>query len=201
VYSSNDIEFVFFLLKGALKDHSWRRHPEKIRQLVDGATRHRSNMGVMAKPSIVTPTASGEEGKAVQHDRSNHGVEGSRAVSAQDERTWSVLAHLSMFLNLLTGFLGPVASLIIYLVYKDRSSRVAFDALQSMWYQIGWLVILAVGWILTTLLMVVSVGFLLIPVMIVVSVLPFVHAGYAAYKVNQGDEYRYPVAAGLAERR
>jgi hypothetical protein len=42
------------------------------------------------------------------------------------------------------------------------------------------------------------VGFLLIPVMIVVSVLPFVHAGYAAYKVSQGDEYRYPVAAGLA---
>jgi uncharacterized Tic20 family protein len=29
-------------------------------------------------------------------------------------------------------------------------------------------------------------------------VLPFVHAGYAAYKVNQGDEYRYPVAADLA---
>jgi len=94
-----------------------------------------------------------------------------------------------------------VAALIIYLVYKDRSPRVAFHALQSMWYQIGWLVILAVGWILTTLLLVVLIGFLLIPVMIVVSVLPFAHAGYAAYKVNQGDDYRYPVAAGLVERR
>ena len=135
----------------------------------------------------------------MQHDRIDHGIEGSRAMSAQDGRTWSALAHLSMFLNLLTGFLGPVASLIIYLVYKDRSPRVAFHALQSMWYQIGWLVILAVGWILTTLLMVVLVGFLLIPVMIVVSVLPFVHAGYAAYKVNQGADYRYPVAADLAE--
>jgi uncharacterized protein len=137
----------------------------------------------------------------VQHDRINHGIEGSRAMSAQDERTWSVLAHLSMFLNLVTGFLGPVAALIIYLVYKDRSPRVAFHALQSMWYQIGWLVILAVGWILTTLLLVVLIGFLLIPVMIVVSVLPFAHAGYAAYKVSQGDDYRYPVAAGLVERR
>ena len=137
----------------------------------------------------------------MQHDRINHGIEGSRAMSAQDERTWSVLAHLSMFLNLVTGFLGPVAALIIYLVYKDRSPRVAFHALQSMWYQIGWLVILAVGWILTTLLLVVLIGFLLIPVMIVVSVLPFVHAAYAAYKVSQGDEYRYPVAADLAERR
>jgi uncharacterized Tic20 family protein len=135
----------------------------------------------------------------VRHDRIDHGIEGSRAMSAQDERTWSVLAHLSMFLNLLTGFLGPVAALIIYLVYKDRSPRVAFHALQSMWYQIAWLVIVAVGWILTTLLLIVLIGFLLIPVMIVVSVLPFVHAAYAAYKVNQGADYRYPVTADLAE--
>ena len=137
----------------------------------------------------------------MQHDRIDHGIEGSRAMSAQDERTWSVLAHVSMFLNLVTGFLGPVAALIIYLVYRDRSPRVAFHALQSIWYQIGWLVIVAVGWILTTLLMVVLVGFLLIPVMIVVSVLPFVHAAFAAYKVNQGEDYRYPVAADRAERR
>ena len=137
----------------------------------------------------------------MQHEQSNYGVAGHGAMSAQVERTWSILAHLSKFLNLLTGFLGPVAALIIYLVYKDRSPRVAFHALQSMWYQIGWLVILAVGWILTTLLLVVLIGFLLIPVMIVVSVLPFVHAGYAAYKVNQGADYRYPVAADLAERR
>ncbi len=136
----------------------------------------------------------------MQHDQSNYGVADHRTMSAQDERTWSVLAHLSMFLNLITGFLGPVAALIMYLVYRDRSPRMAFHALQSMWYQIGWLVILVVGWILTTLLMVVLVGFLLIPVMIVVSVLPFVHAGYAAYKVNQGADYRYPVAADLAER-
>ncbi|CAA9452904.1 MAG: hypothetical protein AVDCRST_MAG01-01-4798 [uncultured Rubrobacteraceae bacterium] len=154
-------------------------------------------MWVMAKPSIVSPIASSEEGKAVQHDHSNYGVGGSRAMSAQDEKTWSILAHLSMFLNLVTGFLGPVAALTLYLVYKDRSPKVAFHALQSMWYQIAWLVIVAVGWILTTLLMVVLVGFLLIPVMIVVSVLPFVHAGYAAYKVNQGVDYRYPVAADL----
>jgi hypothetical protein len=137
----------------------------------------------------------------MQHDQSNYGVEGHRTMSAQDERTWSVLAHMSMFLNLVTGFVGPVAALVVWLVYRDRSPRVAFHALQAMWYQIAWLVILAVGWILTMLLMVILVGFLLIPVMIVVSALPFLHAGYAAYKVSQGDDYRYPVAADLAERR
>ena len=122
-------------------------------------------------------------------------------MSAEDERTWSVLSHLSMFLNLVTGFLGPVAALIIWFVYKDRSQKVAFHALQSMWYQIGWLVILAVGWTVTTLLLVVLVGFVLIPVMVIVSVVPFVHAGYAAYRVSKGEEYRYPFAADVVESR
>ena len=124
-----------------------------------------------------------------------------KAMSTQDERTWSILAHLSLFLNLVTGFLGPVAALIIWLVYRDRSARVAFHALESMWYQIGWLVILAVGWTVTGLLTLVLVGLLLIPVMILVSVVPFVHAGYAAYRVSQGEDYRYLFAADLVDRR
>jgi uncharacterized Tic20 family protein len=78
---------------------------------------------------------------------------------------------------------------------------VAFHALQSRWYQIGWLVILAVGWTVTTLLLVVLVGFVLIPVMAIVSVVPFVLAGYAAYRVSQGEEYRNPFVADLVEGR
>jgi len=104
-----------------------------------------------------------------------------------------------MFLNLFTGFLGPVAALIIWLVYKDRSQKVAFHALESMWYQIGWLVILAVGWTVTGLLTIILIGFLLIPVMAIVSVVPFVHAAYAAYRVSRDDGYRYPIAADLVE--
>jgi len=88
--------------------------------------------------------------------------------------------------------LDTFPGLIIWLVYKDRSQKVAFHALQSMWYQIGWLIILAVGWTVTTFLLVVLVGFVLIPVMAIVSVVSFVHAGYAAYRVSQGEEYRYP---------
>ena len=138
----------------------------------------------------------------MQTDQRNYGVAGDKAaLSAQDERTWSVLSHLSMFLNLVTGFLGPVAALITWFVYKNRARIVAFHALQSMWYQIGWLVILAVGWTVTTLLLVVLVGFVLIPVMAIVFVVPVVHAGYAAYKVSQGEEYRYPFVADLVESR
>ncbi len=140
----------------------------------------------------------------MQADQRNYGViegQGRTTMSTQDERTWSILAHLSMFLNLVTGFLGPVAALIIWLVYRDRSQKVAFHALQSMWYQIGWLVILAAGWALTGLLTLVLVGFLLMPIMAIVSVVPFVHAGYAAYKVSKGEDYRYPFAADLVKAR
>jgi uncharacterized protein len=94
----------------------------------------------------------------------------------------------------------PVAALIIWLVYRGRSQKVAFHALQSMWYQIGWLVILAVGWTVTALLLVVLIGIVLIPVMAIVSVVPFVHAAIAAYRVSKGEDYLYPFAADVVER-
>jgi uncharacterized Tic20 family protein len=81
-------------------------------------------------------------------------------MSAQDERTWSMIAHLSVLLSLVTGIGGPIAALVIWLVYKDRSQRVAFHALQSLWYQVAWAVILFVGWSITFILMFVLVGFL-----------------------------------------
>ena len=122
-------------------------------------------------------------------------------MGAQEERTLSVLAHLSMFLNLVTGFLGPVAALVIWLVYRDRSSNVGFQALQSMWYQVAWLVILVAGWTVTTLLMFVLIGFLLVPVMALITVVPFVHSAYAAYRVSKDGEFRYPLIADMIETR
>jgi uncharacterized Tic20 family protein len=120
-------------------------------------------------------------------------------MSAQDERTWSMLAHLSILLSLITGIGGPLAALVIWLVYKDKSQRVAFHALQSFWYQIAWIVILAVGWTITGILILVIIGFLLVPVMALVSLVPFVHQCYAAYKVYQGVDYRYPIIADMID--
>ena len=128
---------------------------------------------------------------------SGPGMTTTTGMSPRDENTWSVLAHLSVFVNLLTGFLGPVVALIIWFVYRDRSERVSFHAPQSALYQLAWAVILAIGWTITALLTVIIIGLLLIPVMIVLSVVPFVHMAYAAYKVNQGVDYRYPFVADL----
>jgi uncharacterized Tic20 family protein len=142
----------------------------------------------------------------MQAEEQNYGVVGEpgtnqAAMGAQEEKSWSVLAHLSVFLNLFTGFLGPVAALGIWLVYRDRSPKVAFHALQSMWYQVAWLVVLGIGWAFTGLLMLILVGFLLVPVMAIVTLVPFANAAYAAYKVSRGIDYRYPVVADLIEDR
>jgi uncharacterized Tic20 family protein len=129
------------------------------------------------------------------------GERGPVTMGTQEERTLSVIAHLSILLNLVTGFLGPVAAMIMWLVYRDRSSRVAFQALQSMWYQVAWLVILAAGWAMTGLLMLVLIGFLLVPVMALITLVPFVHGAYAAYRTSRDGEYRYPLIADMIEGR
>ncbi len=90
--------------------------------------------------------------------------------------------------------------MVIWLMYKDRSPKVSFHALQSLWYQVAWIGILAVGWTVAGILTIVLVGFLLFPVMIVLTVVPFVHMGYAAYKVSQGVDYRYPFVADRIDR-
>ncbi|MDQ3284397.1 MAG: DUF4870 domain-containing protein [Actinomycetota bacterium] len=120
-------------------------------------------------------------------------------MSDQDERRWSMIAHLSILLCLITAIGGPVAALIIWLAYKDRSRMVALHALQSFWYQVAWIVILSIGWFVTYILMFVLVGFLLVPVMAIVSVVPFVHQCYAAYKISQGVDYRYPIIADMVD--
>jgi uncharacterized Tic20 family protein len=112
-------------------------------------------------------------------------------MGVRDERTWSALAHLSTFLNIFTGFLGPVAAFIIWLVHRDRSPTVAHHALRSVFYQTAWLVAIVVGWTLTGLLTAVLIGFLLIPVMLLVTLAPFVQASYEAYRAYLGGRRYY----------
>jgi uncharacterized Tic20 family protein len=124
---------------------------------------------------------------------SGTGREEGSTLSPEDERTWSMLSHLSVLAALLG--LMPLGALIIWLVYKDRSPRVGFHALQALWYQIAWLVILVVGWFVTFVLSFILIGLLLIPVMLLASLVPLIHGSYAAYKVYEGEDYRYPYIA------
>jgi uncharacterized Tic20 family protein len=119
-------------------------------------------------------------------------------MSPQDEQMWSVIAHLSMLANVITlgvPIVGPFITLFIWLALRDRSQRVAFHALQSLWYQLAWLAILIIGWFLAMILVIVLIGLLLLPVVFVIPLVPTIHMGYAAYKVSQGVDYRYPFIA------
>jgi uncharacterized protein len=152
------------------------------------------NYGRPREPSDPAGDHTGDPtGGSVSGTRREEGRRMSPQLSPQDERTWSMLSHLSV-LAALVGLM-PLGALIIWLVYKDRSPRVGFHALQALWYQIAWLVILVVGWSVTLVLSFILIGLLFIPVVLIASLVPLIHGSYAAYKVYQGEDYRYPYIA------
>jgi len=119
-------------------------------------------------------------------------------LSPSDERTWAMLAHLSVLLNLVTGFLGIVAALVIYLVYKNRSRYVAYQSMQSFVFQLIWWfgggILAGISWVITGTLSVVLVGLLCIPLSCVISLLPLgamVYGVIGAIQCNNGQDFRY----------
>jgi uncharacterized Tic20 family protein len=125
---------------------------------------------------------------------------GMSQMSAQDEQTWSMVAHLTVLLDIVTGIGGPIAALVIWLVYKDKSQRVAFHALQSLWYQVAWIVIIFAYVVVSTILTIVVIGIFMFFLLPLIALVPIVHQCYAAYKVSQGVDYRYPVIADMIDQ-
>lgn len=119
-------------------------------------------------------------------------------LSPSDEHTWAMLAHLSVLTNLVTGFLGPVAALVIYLVFKDRSRFVAYHSMQSFVFQlIGWIgggALAGVAWAFTGITSIALIGLLCIPLSCVISLIPLgalVYGIIGAIQVSQGQDFRY----------
>ena len=119
-------------------------------------------------------------------------------LSPADERTWAMLSHLSVLVNLVTGVLGPVIALVIYLVFKDRSRYVAFQSMQAFVFQLVWWVgggILAIiAWTISGLLAVILIGCLLMPLALLISLAPLgalVYGVIGAVETNQGHDFRY----------
>lgn len=119
-------------------------------------------------------------------------------LSPSDERTWAMLAHLSVLLNLITGFLGPVAALVIYLAFKDRSRYVAYQSMQAFVFQMIWWVgagLLAIfAWTISGLLAVILVGCLLMPLALLLTLIPvaaLVYGVIGAVQCNQGEDFKY----------
>jgi uncharacterized Tic20 family protein len=123
-------------------------------------------------------------------------------LAPSEERTWAMLSHLSVLVNLFTGFGGPIAAFIIYLVYKDRSRYVAYHSLQSLIFQlIGWFgggVIIGIMWAIVGALSAILIGIVLIPFALlftfVFGLLPLgalIYGIVGAVQTNQGQDFKY----------
>src|SRR4030042_1920903 len=109
-----------------------------------------------------------------------------------------MLAHLSILLNLVSGFLGIIAALLIYLVYKNRSNYVAYQSMQSFLFQLIWWfgggLLTGLVWAVTGVLSAVIIGLVLIPLACVISLIPLASLVYGimgAVQCNNGQDFRY----------
>jgi hypothetical protein len=116
----------------------------------------------------------------------------------EEERQWAMLAHLGVLANLVSGFLGPVVPLAIYMIYKDRSRYVAYQSLQALIFQLIWWVgggvIAGISWAITGVLSAVVIGVLCIPIACIFSAMPLVALGYGIYggiQTSQGQDFKY----------
>jgi uncharacterized Tic20 family protein len=119
-------------------------------------------------------------------------------LSTSEEHTWAMLAHLSILLNLITGFLGVLAALIIYLAFKDRSKYVAYQSMQAFVFQlIFWFgagILTGLIWTVTAISSVVLVGLICVPLACLISAVPLAALVYgivAAVRANNGEDFKY----------
>jgi uncharacterized Tic20 family protein len=119
-------------------------------------------------------------------------------LTPSEERSWAMLAHLSILLNLVTGLLGLVGALVIYLIYKDRSRYVGYHALQSLIFQlIVWLgggALAGIAWTITGVLSAVLIGLICIPLALIISLIPLAGVVYGiigGIQCSQGQDFRY----------
>lgn len=115
-----------------------------------------------------------------------------RAVSPEQERTLGALAHgiplVAMVLS--AGTLGFVASLVIYVMYKDRGPFVRAHAANSLNVQI----ITGIVLLLSIPLMLLLIGFVTFAVALVVA---FVLHLMGAIKANNGEWWTPPLTPRL----
>ena len=155
----------------------------------------------------------------------------STARVSDDAKMWAAIAHGSVWLTLLGGFLSvgaivPVSifvPLAIYFMFRRKSDYVAFHAMQAFTLQlvgtVGAFAVLMVGGIVWTLGMVIAlmavvilVGFILVPLWGIVGVLlgllilvmpiaALLYGTIAAIETYNGRDYRFPVIAKWVDRQ
>jgi uncharacterized Tic20 family protein len=148
----------------------------------------------------------------------------------QDEKTMAALAHASIVLTFAValgsgglGFLlGVLVPLLIWLVYKEKSAYVSFQALQATAFQAACIllmvialavgaILVTVGWTVSGALAAVLIGLCMMPFValitvlfaVLVLILPLAQIGYglyAAYETYQGRDFCYWMIGEAVEK-
>jgi uncharacterized Tic20 family protein len=118
-------------------------------------------------------------------------------MSPQDERTWGAISHAGAVVAMVcsAGFLGFLASIAVYVVYKDRGPFVRAHAANSINVQIAMFIWLVVATVLYVILGIVTLGigfFVFLPIFIVPPVFAGVLHVIGAIKAYNGEWWNPP---------
>ena len=119
-------------------------------------------------------------------------------LSSSEENTLAMFAHLSILLNLVTGFLGLVPALIIYFAYKDRSRYVAYQSLQAVVFQLvyffGAAILAGIVALISTPLVLVCIGLFGLVLALLLALVPvgaLIYGIVAAVETYHGRDFQY----------
>ena len=113
------------------------------------------------------------------------GPPGQPPLSADQERLWAMLAHLLSFVAAYIA-LGFIAPLIVMLVFGPRSAYVRANAVESLNFNLSWLIYAIVG----VLTIPVGIGIL---ILLALGIAYVVLVIIASMRANGGQFFRYPL--------
>jgi uncharacterized Tic20 family protein len=113
------------------------------------------------------------------------GPPGQRPLPPDQERLWAMLAHLLSFVAAYL-FLGFVAPLVVMLVFGPRSAYVRAHAVESLNFNLSWLLYA----IVSVVLIFIGIGILMLLALGIAYVVLVV---IASIRANNGEFFRYPL--------
>ena len=113
------------------------------------------------------------------------GPPGQRPLPADQERLWAMLSHLLSFVAAYL-FLGFVAPLVVLLVFGPRSAYVRAHAVESLNFNLSWLLYA----IVSVVLIFIGIGILMLLALGIAYVVLIV---IASIRANNGEFFRYPL--------
>jgi len=102
-----------------------------------------------------------------------------------DEKTMAMLLHILVLANFITGFLGTVGTLVLWLIKKDESQFIDYHGKEALNFQIT----IFIAAIISFVLIFVLIGFFLLLALLITNIVLSIMAGIAA---NNGEYYQYP---------